>query len=518
MDNRLHKKIIASIRNNRQLILIILINLAVTIYIGLQLNVWIDEAYSLHTTSGSFSYMISQSLNFENQPPVYFILLWLWRLFDHSYLFARLFSILCISFSITGAYFAAKRYLPNIQPYLITIVVAFNPFSIWAATEIRLYALIILESVLILIVFHDAYILENKSGIKRIIYIILAVVGIYTQYYLGFLLFANAVLLVYFRKWRSLRNYIVDMVIPVLSLFAFVPLVLSQLNTHSKYAEYESGNKIIEGIRFSVLKVYKYILPYNEYSFTRLLRWGIRIFLLLFLLIPFYKKRTRLTWLLKRNQKSLLIPVIIILCFFSLVYFVMGEFFIQDKHTAILFIPALILFYSLISLIPLKKYIVTWTLILILANIAAIAKDYSTLSKHYDTQKAAEYIQEYEKKSQPIIIYRNEVALPFNIHYNGINKIFPIPFGIDFGESYSVAKWALKDSEDVINAFNKIKINYSSAWLITTKNNYVYNINYHNELLENYINKNFTVLSEKKFPVGLIVRLIQKKGFFAKNK
>jgi hypothetical protein len=54
---------------------------AFMMYLCYELNIWVDEAYTLDTTSAKYSLskVIYQSYNFESQPPLYFILLWLWR-------------------------------------------------------------------------------------------------------------------------------------------------------------------------------------------------------------------------------------------------------------------------------------------------------------------------------------------------------------------------------------------------------------------------------------------------------
>jgi hypothetical protein len=69
--------------------------LVVTTFLAWRLNLWRDEMYSLHSTSGSPRFAFDQAIHFELQPPVYFVALALWRSIEASPFFARLFSVLC---------------------------------------------------------------------------------------------------------------------------------------------------------------------------------------------------------------------------------------------------------------------------------------------------------------------------------------------------------------------------------------------------------------------------------------
>ena len=65
-------------------------------YLSVNLNIWIDEMYTLDTTSYNLKTVIKKSYDFEAQPPAYFVLLAIWRTINSDYVFARLFSVLCI--------------------------------------------------------------------------------------------------------------------------------------------------------------------------------------------------------------------------------------------------------------------------------------------------------------------------------------------------------------------------------------------------------------------------------------
>ena len=141
----------------------------VTSWLSLELNVWRDEMYSLHSSSGTPGFAFRQALHFELQPPLYFVLLSLWRGIDSSVFFARLFlrSSGAVPFCASAA--LGERLLPKVAPVWIAAVVATHPVLVWAGTEIRVYALILLLSALLTLAFFDAHWASGRRGTQRIL-------------------------------------------------------------------------------------------------------------------------------------------------------------------------------------------------------------------------------------------------------------------------------------------------------------------------------------------------------------
>ncbi len=189
------------------------VNLLVTIPLARILNVWVDEAYTLYTTGSTLKHAIGRAIYFEYQPPFYFATLNLWRSLDHSVFFARLFSVLCVAFTIYAAGKLSVRYLKGLNPAVALAAIAINPAAIWAAEEIRVYALAGLLGALLLWTFYDGYLTESQTRNSRSLHVILAVVALYTQYFLGFLLAGNVVTLLVMRRSQALRSYVLGMIV-----------------------------------------------------------------------------------------------------------------------------------------------------------------------------------------------------------------------------------------------------------------------------------------------------------------
>jgi uncharacterized membrane protein len=116
----------------------------------------------------------------------------------------------------------ASRYPKNTPPVWLVAALAFHPFSIWAAVELRTYAFCILLSVLLLL-FFDAYLAETASRSARWGYAIVALAALYSHYFLACLIAGQGAVLL-LRRGAGLRCYLISMIAVSLG---FLPLVSS---------------------------------------------------------------------------------------------------------------------------------------------------------------------------------------------------------------------------------------------------------------------------------------------------
>ena len=196
-------------------------NLALTVPLAAILNVWQDEAYTLQTTSRGAGYAFHQAIGFEQNAPLYFVVMALWRHAGDGIFFLRLFSVLCIAATVLLIPGLARRYVPQVDGVLVAAVVACNPFVVWAAVELRVYALIVLMSALLLRTFFDAFVEENPSRWAAIAYAVCVGLALYTQYYLAFLVAAQAATLLFYNR-RALPAFVLA---GGAAALAFVPML-----------------------------------------------------------------------------------------------------------------------------------------------------------------------------------------------------------------------------------------------------------------------------------------------------
>ena len=207
----------------------------ILLYLAYQINLSEDETYTLNTTSRSLAGVIRQSYYFEGQPPVYFILLALWRSLCPGIFFIKLFSIIMIGFSAFVLYKLTQLFSDVINSKWMVVIFLLNPFTVWAALEVRTYSLLIFLATLLIYFFYRFY-FENK--IKFLYWFLLtAVIGIYTQYFFTLLITALGGALLVFKGWKSFLNFCLYLVPVVILFLPNLIFMRSQIEMHEIHEE-----------------------------------------------------------------------------------------------------------------------------------------------------------------------------------------------------------------------------------------------------------------------------------------
>ena len=154
---------------------------------GAVMGTWTDEEYTLATTAHGAVYAWHRAIDYELQAPLYFAIVAAWRLLDFSVWFARLFSILSAVALYGTLLQIGRRIAPARDPLPFAILVALNPFVVYAALEIRVYAFGLLLSALAWLTFDDGFVRGNARP-SRIAFVAIAAAALYVQYFIGFLI------------------------------------------------------------------------------------------------------------------------------------------------------------------------------------------------------------------------------------------------------------------------------------------------------------------------------------------
>jgi len=480
--------------------ILIVFNFVLTVALALILNVWVDEIYSLQTTGKDLHYALHRALYFESQPPAYFVLLYLLRRLSTSIFIARLFSIFCISLSIYVAAQVSTRYLKDIHPGWIASVVAFNPLTIYAAVEIRVYALVILLSVLLLLFFYDGYLSKVPKPKSRYFYILLSILALYTQYYLGFILVANASALLVLRRWKIFWSYVIGMIIVALAFTPMLFVLVKQLTAQSNTIRSVSSNvSLLKGIRFLFYRLCEYVLPMHwqdaDNSWVRWLGDYICRCAAIWLLFIFVKTRSY-----TRGSCTLVLSAILgTMCLFFLgIANIVSLGFLANRHTAILLIPCILLVFGVINLVKNRKVLILTGVIVLLSNIYMLFINYGALAKDGDWGRVASYIMESEKPCEPILFYINEGILTFRIYYSGSNQLLPL-VGDPDASTYDLHQKVLRDEEQIYFALSRIACLQDRVWLVTWNTKPYLGIDFHPEILEDFVKNKCSVISDKTF-------------------
>ena len=138
------------------------VSLVLSLILAYLLDIRFDEAFTLNTTSRGVVYAFHQAIKFEQQAPLYFVVLSLWRSVDSSIFFARLFSVLCFPLTVWVAAEVAKRYVKEVNPLIAAAIVALHQQVVWSALDIRLYSYDAAVGAAVSL-FYDGYLSEKPN-------------------------------------------------------------------------------------------------------------------------------------------------------------------------------------------------------------------------------------------------------------------------------------------------------------------------------------------------------------------
>jgi uncharacterized membrane protein len=471
------------------------VSLAITLPLAYVLNIWQDEAYTLSTTSGTLAHAFHQAVTFEQNAPLYFMLLVLWRHIDGSVFFLRLFSVLCAAATIALTPALARRYVPAIDARLVTVSVALNPFLIWTAVEMRVYAMTVFLSAVLLLTFYDAFLEERPRSIAPVAFAVCCIVALYTQYYLAFVIAGEAVALIVYRPQRLLKF----LAIAVLCTIAFAPmLAIVPAEVRNFKGAFIPPRSVVVSAAILADILARYLLP---------------------LLVPFAKAvygligvaaivaavTGRRTLRRDGNGTILVVTAAAFVAFAVVTY--AGGVLILNRHAASLFVPVVLCVFAGFTYVrpaPLRqKLAFGWCAVVTIAAAVALVQTYAHLAKPGDWIRVTAYLHQNERAGEPIAIFEAENALPFAFYYDGGNAIVPVPNGVNYGR-YDVAKFAVRNAGQVAATMPHAR----RLWLIEAGECKAANISFGCDIVDDFVRRHYDTESDAAF-YGSRVRLLQ---------
>jgi hypothetical protein len=506
-------------RENPQpiVLLLILLNLALTLPLAALVNIGIDDSFSLNTTSKDFGYTIYRAIQFEGQPPFYFALLHLWRSLNDSIFFAKLFSVFCISLTIYTTTVVSQRYLKKLHPGWIAAAVAFHPYAIWAALEIRMYAFAILISSLLLLFFFDGYLSDTPKARAKWLYALFSTVGLYTNYLLACLLISNALTLLILRRWRALYFYLLTM---ALVGFCFIPMlfILFFHVSRIKAVFASSSTSFTETFQITFGFVRTFIIPIENDETRAFLKKILQSLLGILAIIILLKSYRFISFSHKAIACMILTSTLVVVTVLD----IMEAANIAQRYTYPLFILTLLSVFSIFSLIPdtrKSKILISWALIFLFVCMSSLFVTYKPLAKLGDWQRVASYIMANEKLGQTILVFPEHHTSALSYYYSGINTFVSVPRAMG-NEKFDLSKIILKDEQEIRTALSNVPGKHQYLWIV---NNFqdnthspnqeaceVLHINFNCQVLERFVAQYYTVEHNKDF-YGSNVRLLHRK-------
>ena len=392
---------------------------AMLLFLAIRLNIWEDEAYSLHTTSHPLGRVVTQSYRFEGQPPCYFLILALWRKINHGIIFARLLSVLFTGLAAVYFYRLCRLITNRGFAQWLLVIFLINPFMVWASLEIRLYAFVAFLS-LISVYYYVRYFRENR---KRDLYLFLffILVSLYTQYFFVFEIAAFGLSMLLFRGWKPLFVfclYLLPVVILFLPNFYFLSseLKVGQLSTPIS-AELNSVLHSPQSLVFSpmLVKINPWLNRFIQLIVLAAACWGF---------LKLSRKNDGATRQSLQVIYTIAIVAVMVLLLDAFAVYTFGVGF--TPRYMIMSLPLFMLLFSMLG--GLERN--TRNLVLAFLSVYylfVLATVYRVPLKRFDYVTASKYVHRIERPGEPILLYSKILMPAFSIYYTGPDSLYSLP-------------------------------------------------------------------------------------------
>lgn len=465
------------------------LNLAITLPLAFILNVWQDDAYTLHSSAAGIGYAIRESIIFEQSAPLYFVVITLWRELSQSAVFARLFSVFCIAVTVALLPALAERYLPRRDCRWLVMTIAVNPFMVWAAVEIRAYALIILFSVLLLLGFYDGFLHDPAGRRARAAYALCAAAALYTQYYFAFTIAALGLYLL-IEKRRALLPFI-GWTIPAIAAFSPILAVV-----RAQVKGYRNGfippHSPLDAARMLIGSLDRYVLPLD------FLAHPTRVYIAVMAIAVIAAAALILRRRIHRGGDGIMLAITGLACAVFSAGLYAGHVVLLERHAASLMIPAAFSIVAALTFLPGRAQIRAtnaWYVLVTLLSVASLIATYKSGAKPGDWARVAAYIESLERPGEPIAVFQAENTLPFGYYYRGPNRAIAVPHPLDF-TSYDVTKFIVRSPADIARV---LPHGAGRLWWIDAGECKSVNIEFGCAIVQSYIAQHYRVVSDAAF-------------------
>jgi hypothetical protein len=441
---------------DRRVVIAALVYLGVGLAVSAGFATWNDEEYTLATTSHGVAYAFTRAINYELQAPLYFSALAAWRALDHSVWFARLFSLLCATGFFLSLIAVGRRIAPGRDPLPFAAIVALNPYVAYAAFEIRLYALSLVLSALMWIAFDAGYFSDENDTRARWYFVAVAIVGVYVQYFLAFLVAGFACSLAVAGKWQTLRTYLAHAAVVAL---AAIPLALVLRGQFGSDADASLPAQVL--LRAEASSTIGFLFPYDP-AWWWLMDHARAVYLCVagasVVLLVLAKPR------LSRTVLAYCACALAVLALYAIAIVVLS-LDLSTRHFVAAFLPLAVAVYALFEATShspnLRKLAFLPTIAL---TIAVLISRYRFLAQVEDWKRVAPFLAANVVAGDVIAIYPADAEPAFEREYHGNAPYVPWP------RPYSTVRYSptvsgIKSEAEARAAFAKLS-RYRHIWFV----------------------------------------------------
>jgi mannosyltransferase len=196
---------------------------------------WLDESQAAHELSLSFGSMLRAWNSAEWNPPLYLIIAWPWaRLFGTGEVGLRSLSAVLGVGLVPLLYLCGAELVSRRAGLVAAALAAVSPFMIWYSQEAREYMLLVVLCTGSLLFFARAW--RSRSSRDLLWWAVLSALALLTQYFAGFLIAVEGLMLVY--RLRS-RASLIALAAQAVVLAPLVPHVIPRLQSRASFITME---------------------------------------------------------------------------------------------------------------------------------------------------------------------------------------------------------------------------------------------------------------------------------------
>lgn len=398
--------------------------LALTSWLASVLNIWQDEWYSLRTSSRDLAFAWSSALQFEGIPPLYPLVLTLWRHVDASVFFARALSMTCVAIAAWIGWRFAERFLPRISPAFVATAIAFNPFSIVAAVEIRLYAMSLVFATATIATFFAAFMTSRSISRTRdrIAFVVVATLGIYVQYFNAALVVGGFVALVFAGRYRALRAYAIAVAVVALSCSPIALFIGGQIAFTRAPEAMHPKLDIVPLLETATSFAFPHGALENWFSNRANVVYDFGVLLALLAIVL---ARPRLTPIARGVCGFFVAGV----AFYPIATVLTHQTFVYPRHAVILVVPTMLAIFAIIDGATRRRTFAlgAYAAIYAACTLAALVVTYHDLAKPGDFARAATFLREHDRDVAAVYAFDQEMVGPLGFYYTNARTIVPLP-------------------------------------------------------------------------------------------
>ncbi len=222
---RFLKKLFWPSSENGQAILVITLLMAVatalSLFVFTKTSLRLDEAQSLFQVSrdvGGTLFAVAQDVHV----PGYHLLLQAWTfVFGNEIFAARMLSLTFLLAMIPMVYVLGRMVFSHKVGLYAALLVTISPFMEWYGSEARMYSMLAFMTVLHYYFFIKVY--DEGKAKQWFGYILVAILGLYTHYFFGFVLLTEALFYLLYRQSFPKGSFKKFVLAAIVALAAFAP-------------------------------------------------------------------------------------------------------------------------------------------------------------------------------------------------------------------------------------------------------------------------------------------------------